>query len=404
MTPPDFRIRQPQDLLAVVAELVGFRPERSVVCIAARGDRRTAAMRADLPADARRRAGEVAIARALESMLRRVGEVGTVVVVVYAPETFAAERGIPRPTLGRSVHAALVAAGHPVADVLCVAADGWGSYLDDGCPRTGRPLREIDASPLAARQTVRSAYTTETLAALPPVVPEFARAVRDACDEVIDGPRRPRGVAFGAAAVDPAASGPEAASLPDPVAIAEELVGWRPGDADPEPLGRLLAVLQFPIHRDVVLLQIAFGLEIGLLAAERQEVHALRRLVDGRPMDDLVAEEVARGSHDHDIVLHELLIGVGGRAPDARRIDAAVEVLRLVTACAAPEDRVEPYCVLAWLAWARGRGSVAAAYLDEAAGIDPGHGMTDLLRTVIGSGRVPEWSYREPDDDLVSAS
>ncbi|BDZ65909.1 DUF4192 family protein [Agromyces mangrovi Wang et al. 2018] len=399
MTEPDFRIRQPQDLLAVAAELIGFRPERSVVCIATRGDRRTATMRFDLPPDARRRAGEVAVARALDTMLRRVGEARAVVVIVYAPETFASERGIPRPTLGRSVFAALDRAGHPVVDVLCAAADGWGSYLDDGCPREGRPIDAIDASPLAERQTVRSAYTAGTLAVPPHVDPGFAGAVRQSCDAAIAALRHPRGAAFG-----PAAEADDAAAFPDPVTIAEELVGWRPDEVDPERLGRLLAVLQLPVHRDVVLLQIAFGLEVGLLAADRQEVHALRQLVSGRSMDDLIAEELAHGSHVDDIELHELLVGVGERVPDAGRIDAAAEVLRVVTACAEPEDRVDPYCVLAWLAWARGRGSLAGAYLDRARDIDPAHGMTELLGALIGSGRVPDWSYLEPDDDLVRSA
>ncbi|GEM_PF-1297117 len=400
MTEPDFRIRQPQDLLAVAAELVGFRPERSVVCIATRGDHRTAAMRLDLPADPRRRAGERAVVRALDAMLQRVGEVRGVVVVVYAPETFASEHGIPRPSLGRSVHAALERAGHPVLDVLCAAADGWGSYLDDGCPREGRPLTEIDASPLTERQTVRSAYTADTLAMLPPVDDALAAAVRAACDRALDPLGSARGAAFGPAATV-GASAIAAADRLDPVAVTEELLGGAPDRRDPEALGRFLAVLQFPVLRDVVLLQIAFGLEVGLLAAERQEVHLFRQLVSGRSMDEYVADEHAQGQQADDRALSELLLGVGPRVPDAERIDASIELLRLVVACAEPEDRVDPYCVLAWLAWARGRGSVAGAYLDRAGEIDPAHGMTDLLGTLIGSGRVPDWSYLEPDDALV---
>ncbi|GLI25973.1 hypothetical protein ARHIZOSPH14_02150 [Agromyces rhizosphaerae] len=399
MTAPDFRIRQPQDLIAVAAELVGFRPERSVVCVAVRHDRRSAAIRCDLPPDPRRRDGELAVTRALDAMLQRVGAVEAVVVIVYPPETFAAERGIPRPTLGRSVHSALARAGHPVVDVLCVAGDGWGSYLDDGCPREGRPLEEVEASPLAARQTVRSAATPDSLAALPRVDAGFARAVRDACDAVFDRLRHPRGAAFG-----PAGTSGDAREVPDPVELVEELVGWEPGRADAARLGRLLAVLQVPSHRDVVLLQVAFGRDVGLVAAEREEVYALRRLVTGRAMDDLVAEDLARGPHADDVVLQDLLMGCGGRTPDVRRIDAAIEVLRLLVACAEPEDRVDPLCILAWLSWARGRGSIAAAYLDRAGEIDPGHGMADVLRAIIGAGRVPEWSYLEPDDEPVPAT
>jgi hypothetical protein len=138
-----------QDFLALVPQLLGFEAEESIVLVAFRGKRSIGAMRFDLPAsesaDAHRR-----IATTLVGMVSKLPAVDAVLPVVYTGQPFsggnggtgeAAGAGAPYSGFLRSVIERLEFSGIDVRDALCVAGDGWGSYLDElahsGCDPAG---------------------------------------------------------------------------------------------------------------------------------------------------------------------------------------------------------------------------------------------------------------------------
>jgi hypothetical protein len=57
--------------------------------------------------------------------------------------------------------------------------------------------------------------------------------------------------------------------------------------------------------------------------------------------------------------------------------------------------------MLAWLNWARGRGSAAGAHIDEARSIAPEYSMGELLDSMFSSGMVPEWIFTAPTSPQI---
>jgi hypothetical protein len=153
--------------------------------------------------------------------------------------------------------------------------------------------------------------------------------------------------------------------------------------------------LQHRVVRDGVLMLCAWGLDAAVLA-----VHEATDAAAGA-----TGERGDRGqneSADHDALrasptslgaatVYDTVLGSGARAPDDSALRCAVDLLRYLVACV-PEPIAPPaLAILAWLEWARGRGSVSAAYLDAADRIDPDYRLTRLLRAAVQHRLVPDW-------------
>jgi hypothetical protein len=129
--------------------------------------------------------------------------------------------------------------------------------------------------------------------------------------------------------------------------------------------------------RDCALMQLVWGIEAGESAARDTE-----NLHKGTP--------VPQGS------VLETFVGEGRRAPNALRVEAAVRMLRHLVSLAPQPWQLAPFTLLAWLEWARGSGSAAGDYLDQALRIGPGYELARLFQQMIGTGRVPDWVGRAP--------
>src|SRR5206468_3124532 len=101
------------------------------------GSRTMGALRLDLPGPD---AHQDLAGHAIGTVCRLDGADG-VVPVVYADEPFAEALDRAR-TLLDDLLTAGRRAGLTVKDVLCVAADGYGSLLDPELPTAGRPLSD----------------------------------------------------------------------------------------------------------------------------------------------------------------------------------------------------------------------------------------------------------------------
>jgi hypothetical protein len=397
MTPTIVKTREAHDFLALVPQLAGFQPERSVVLVAFRGNRTCGALRFNLPEPDLARTILRRLATSIVGTLCKIEGVDAVVPVLYTDERFTDVPGVPGERFAEILGRRAELSGFLVRDSLCVAADGWGSYLDPACPAGGRPLSQIEQSPVnrdlpqdAQRELGRLVSRAD--------LPQVDVALRERCarrlaryeclgSQVPDAPDLPELVAM-------------VGDILDPVATTEAALELDPSELTAEEAATLLFLLKSPARRDQVMLQIAFGEEIGRVTHELNQRYAAIQRETGRSMDDIVAEEQARSGSRRDLAqTGDLMLGSVSRRPDPERIERGIELLKTLVATAPKRARPAPLCMLAWLSWALGRSSVAGIFIDQALAIDPGYGMARLLLTVVSAGHLPEWAFAVPHSD-----
>ncbi|MCY1157410.1 MAG: hypothetical protein MOP51_430 [Citricoccus sp.] len=108
-----------------------------------------------------------------------------------------------------------------------------------------------------------------------------------------------------------------------------------------------------------------------------------------------VAEALGASPREVDGVLYSsVLMATSRRSPDWDRI------ARLRTACeqllseAAGEPAAAARCLVAWVEWARGRGSVAGRIIEECRRSDPDYPLGQVLGEVIDRGILSGWASR----------
>lgn len=378
------RAEAAHEFLALVPTLAGFRPERSIVCVAFHANRTVGVLRHDLPPRARDRA---ALVSTIIGTLCRMPGVDAVVPVVYSDATFAGSRGVPEHALLGLVVKRAQQAGFLVRDALCHAADAWGSILDPDTPATGYPLALIVESTIVRRAPAEAEVLTSPAASgeLEEAEPEMAAAIAAALEEFEAVDRAEAAIA-------------RLGRNADPVELVETLVAR---GATKHPAIRLAWFLHLagrPPLRDAMMLQFAFGVVVGEAAHDDAVASAARAERRGETMDELVRREIAEGEADEvSELLTRLMMGQSTLRPERRRVERALALLRRLIANAPERRRVGPLCIAAWLAWSLGRGSAAGALLDLALAQEPEHPMASLLHAFIGSGALPEWAFAQPD-------
>ncbi|MCD2443924.1 DUF4192 domain-containing protein [Agromyces sp. SYSU K20354] len=383
------RAASAHDFLALVPSLAGFRPERSLVCVAFEGNRTVGVLRHDLPSKARDRAALVSV---VVGTLCRMPGIDAVVPVLYTDRTFESERGTPERRLAEQLIRRAEQAGFVVRDALCRAADAWGSYLDRETPASGHPLGMIDDNPVTAQAPDAAGVLDDPAASGVLPAPDGRVAVRIAEELERFGDAVPGDAVFERLGDDT-----------DPVELVESLLS---ADFVRQPALRLAWFLHLaarPAFRDGMMLQFAFGPVIGAAAHDDAIAAAERADMSGESLDDLVRREVAEGDHD-DVteLLSRLLLGQSTLRPERARVEHALELLRPLIANAPEADRVGPLCIAAWLSWSLGRGSAAGAFIDRAVELEPAHPMAGLLAAFIGGGAIPEWAFVRPAAEAAS--
>lgn len=393
------KTRQAFDFLALVPQLLGFLPEKCIVLVAFRGNRTCGAMRFNLPDPAAPVKVHKRIATSLIGTLCKIPGVDAVVPVAYTDDSFGAVPGIPHERFAEALVARAELSGFLVRDALCVGADGWGSYLDPECPAGGHPLSDIAAS--AVHQAIpadsrRDLATLRSGADLPTV----DLAVKERLARRFAGYQR-----LGSGSP----SAPElidmVGDLLDPVETAEAALSWDATEVQVDDAAALLFLVQGPANRDQIMLQFAFGEQVGIQTYELNVRYAIIQRATGYSMDDIVRDgyERSAGGDPDARRTSDLMLGLGEERPDPGRIERAIALLKTVVAMAPRSARPAPLCMLAWLSWALGRGSVAGVFIDTALAIDPGYSMASLLDAVVCSGHLPEWAFAVPFDDDARA-
>jgi hypothetical protein len=372
------------DFVAAVPSILGFTVRNSLVCVAFGGSRSAGAVRFDLPK--RLRTSDYrAIASAAIGMLGRMPGVDGVTPVIYTDKTFLGERGIPWLDFQRMLVSRFKDSGFHLPYALCVAADGWGSYFDPDGPREGRPLAQLEASTVGKEaRAIRNENPQDIseLAALPMPnalqrhnVEQTLEILRtgndDACDMVLDRL--------------------ELLGELDPVSWVETCLNADSMSADTT--AWLLHLVQSPANRDAMMLQFAFGKEVGQATSRINEHYKSIQRSSGKAMDEVVMAEIEAGRASLHDWIGNLLMGESATRPQVERTVAAIGILK--HACAHAPEELQPasLCMLAWLSWALGLGSAAGTFVDAALVIEPDYGMAQVIFGLISSGRVPEWAF-----------
>jgi hypothetical protein len=358
--------------LSLVPRLLGFTPRTSVAIVPMSGGRSLGGMRLDLPADPDD-PSDLLAATVIGMVCRVTGSDGFL-AVVYTDEPSAP--ALPRATLAAALVRAGDASGLSVVDVFVVAADGWGSLLDES-PHP-RPLTDLTATdPVAADPTApepvrgdqaSGARLPEVSAADRRLVGHAHRSLSDALSVVCGIPseraRQER--------IDPSALA-AACELDDLPRLFENALGWDPQALDPMHTALLGWCLQRPALRDVALVQWASDVRGGEQAMEAQH-----RWEDGE---------------EYPADLASVMWGEDA-TPDPERLQSALTLTLQVAACTARRRRAGALAVCAWLSWALGRSTHADLFAQMALEIDHTHGLADIVRSFVAATHLPDWAFR----------
>lgn len=358
------------EFLGLVPTLAGFTPRESIVLLPFTGSRTHGAMRIDFPHD------DAVLDDYVDGVIGLVSRVrGTdaIAIVVYTDETAQRTRDgvvLPLTVVVDELLGLARDLGLRIVDALCVTAHGWASYLHDA-PEL-RSTTEIPSAP-AVPGVADVSGDQESGAALPPVDlaerERVGRALRDLTDVLMHGGGTPIG------RVNPQALA--ASELLDDLPLFFESLLECPENPPPFATAALLWCLDRPRYRDVAALQWATNLATGMRTLDAQLAYATSGAI---VPDDL----------------GDVFLGRGPR-PDTDRLAIALTVVRNAAARAPRASRPAPLTVAAWLCWALGRSTHASHHLRLVAEIDPDYSLAALLRTMVNSALLPEWSFRRGD-------
>lgn len=400
------------EFLSLIPRMLGYVPSRSLVLIPFAGSRSLGAMRFDLPdgePDAVDR-----IAATVVGMVCRLPDADAVAAVAYTDERFE-DSGMPQLDLFAAIERRADACGLRMSDALCVAADGWASSLDPERPAGGRPLAELSSATLLvddlptaegdqasgatlpdvdlahSERVGRALISLERAAAVLCGAEPSERPGRDASSpadrEAADSASTPpasRGVA-----AEGEASVPDDADRIDPRALAavcrlddlpalfEDALTWPAEALEPYDAAALVWCLSRPSLRDIALVQWS-----GTLADGDEAFDAQLRWEAGEEYPAHLAMQ---------------LWGEGER-PDPDRLERALLLVRHVAASAPRSRRPGALAMCAWLSWALGRSTHAEVYALEACEIEPEHGLSEIVRSFVHAGHLPDWAFRRASD------
>jgi hypothetical protein len=416
MIPTVVKAADAAQFLSFIPRMLGYQPAQSLVVIPFDGARSLGAMRFDLPPDEDPDASR--IAATVIGMVCRVSAADAVAAVAYTDAAFAERGRMPHRGLLEALQQRAHTCGLRVTDLLCVAGDGWGSVLDPECPATGRSPDELSRATAQLAGLPEPDGDQATGAELPACSPDERERVAEALGDVdravaaLCGPEdhcpggegeRPADAAAGARppAVDRAgdlgpvpaplddaadeASGSSSAHRLDPRALAavcrlddlpgffEHVLDTASETRDAHESAALIWCLSRPSLRDVALVQWS-----GNLAQGDEALDAQLRWEDGEEYPAHLA----------------MRMWGEGDPPSVARLERALAVVRHVAAAAPTEFMPGPLSMCAWLAWALGRSTHAAAYAGRAREIEPDHGLSQIVLSFVDAAHLPDWAFR----------
>lgn len=450
-----YRVSAPADILSLIPHTLGFEPRNSMVLMALHGGRLGATLRLDLPAAPGAAGARAAYAlTAVRFLASDTGADGTL-LVLYTDRPWTHPARPPFRPLVRQLENELDAAGLPVRDGWLVGPETWRDYFcvrPDCCPWPGRPRSQISDSMLNTELVYRGSAFAPSLdravaESFPPAWPN-AREVLAAQERYAANLRgrwcghEQFSGTLGLWADTIGDSGSAApGSIRDTCVPYTRVPGTRaghsvPGAREAELAGFLLAGLHDRTIRDTLLVMAAAGPRTAFDGAVangliRPQVHPPvfpgrvssggrgagadvgpqggdvlpAAGTEGAPCPIPAARAaglppaepaaLSRGSEAAGSAAERfrgILVGATDVPPDWAHLDAAHALFTDLVPVADGESAAALLSLLAWIEWARGRGSRAHLYLERALGASAGYRLALLLRELLGTGMLPDWA------------
>ncbi|MBT2588019.1 DUF4192 domain-containing protein [Arthrobacter sp. ISL-95] len=410
-------IHQPEDILGYIPHMLGYWPEDSLVAITMQGKVLGATLRVDLPtlASLEARAG---FADQIRSFLIADEDANGVVLAVYTDSGWedgnVVRQAIP---LLEALQLSLDEVDLSVRDAWLVGPEYWRSaYCTDlqCCPVPGLPVDRIKNSRLSAELVYRGSSigpsprstSAKPRLASPGVLDPLVLAAESRYGKQILGRWRSEHCLDTVLAVwHHVLNRVEAGHLLQ-------------CGTDAHIMGLLRTTLRVPAWRDAVVVMAAAGMESAKSGAS-----ALGLFVDDDDYSDtpfdpqefgvavpvLPAAKVPPAPNtDGDVFTYgDVLLGMQPDMPCWGTLDALEKVL--IGLCVDGESGVVPAAALTlqgWIAWCKGRGSIAYACLSGAGEAQPGYRLAELLMDLLGQGTICAWArssstaWRGPKDTV----
>ena len=379
------------EFLSLVPRMLGYVPTRSLVMVPFAGSRSVGAMRFDLPDDDPESVDRVAAT--VIGTVCRLPEADAVAAIAFTDATFAEGNRMPHTGLLRALERRADTCGLRWSDALCVAQDAWGSLIDPHCPEGGRPLTDLDLSAADAARPAAEGATAAGDQASGAELPRVGLAQSERVARALVSLERAVGVLCGPGADTGAAPGRDpddgVASAEgdriDPAALAavcalddlpclyEDALEWDAEDLSPYDAAMLVWCLSRPSLRDIALVQWSATMTAGDEAFDAQ----------------------LRWESGEEYPTHLVMRMWGeGEQPDPDRLERALRLVRFAAAAAPRASRPGPLAMCAWLSWALGRSTHADIYAEQACAIEPEHGLSEIVRSFVHAGHLPDWAFR----------
>lgn len=359
----NFSMTGPDDVLAYVPHALGFYPRNSAVLIIMQKAGLAATLRVDLPSANRGPSEEDLWVSQMVNLVHKVPRVDSVFVAFYTGSTReSAESWPPRGSLIQSLVEALHSAGVQVRDGWHVGAERWHSYFclsADCCPPEGFALPDLALTETHLRMVVAGSAPDEELWDGGGVAEwenkeEIRRGVSEMLQGFLGNDSRRQFIECWARLLGD-----------DPIVAERRLRG------KDSPCDALLASLHDKMLRDLL-----------PYLAGRGEVRA-------RQAFNEVSRSTEYGEASEDF--SGFLLGTSEVKPDWERLDRLWFICRDLLGVSAGTDHAALLCLLGWIEWAKGRGSLALNLLKAALRTNPEYRLAQLLLRLLEAGEMPSW-------------
>ena len=411
-----YRISAPPDILSIIPHTLGFEPENSLVLMGLCGGRLGGILRLDLPpgGTVKSAPGSAYAANACRFMAADPAADGAL-LALYTDASWADPAHPPYRTLIRRIEKAFGAAGIPLQDGWLIGRHTWRNYFcprPECCPWPGTPKQQIADSMLNTELIYRGSVVSDSLeSAVGNGFPgpwgnrDQVAAAQARFSARVDGRWNEREQFRGTLMLWAQASAGAAGAGTAKPAAGPRLPAGTPLRGDAELAGFLLASLSDRSVRDTLLVLGAAGLPAALAGAEAngmmiRQVHVpvfparspASDVQDGAaagtaPLPRRPGPHSAAAGHFRNI-----LVGTSSAAPDWVLLDRMHAVISELVPVAHGDPKAALLSLLAWIEWARGRGSRSDVYLQHALLAAPGYRLALLLRELLGTGVLPDWA------------
>ena len=391
------RVSAGEDLLAFIPHMLGYWPERSIVCIGMSGKCLRATMRLDLPPeDLDDAPGFAALAA---SQLASDSEADGCLVAIFGIEDWDVPGGLPQAALFHELRRAFGKSRLPIRDAWYVGPQHWRSLecADASCcswpGRDNAAIREsfVNTEFIYRGSMVRESPQQQIQAMVAGGDEEFAAKVAAA------------GQRF--QAVLPT-TGSGAHQLAVTLGAWELALQHWPQRPDPDMAAFLLASLGQASVRDAVLVALATdpnaafagAAGTGCLQPDSGPIEAPATWYGGNQAEGWQAtiaddsdEAVIRVTRDFgNILVGEISFGDNGEplGPDWMRLGQAEHLLQFLAGATSTANQAPVLCLLGWIEWCKGRGTWAGNYFQLCLAKQPGYRLAELLDRLLSVGYV----------------